>query len=249
VADREDHEILVYRPDGDLDFKFGSRGSEPGEFFRPTAVAFDAIGDRFFVTDKDNHRVQMFNSRGEFLGLFGSKGKLPGQFCFPWGIAVSLDGSHIAVADTRNHRIQLFDSTCNFIREFRIGDPRNWKEYRHLFDYPRGLAFNPSGGVLYVTDFNVNVVLQIDIHCFVGFVPLTPPGILYRPSGIAVDDAGNILVCDTRHNSLRIFSPDGRLRSQVDSIGPSPLSLPFDVTLMKAGALALLDNNGRITIL
>jgi tripartite motif-containing protein 71 len=145
VADRDQHQLIVYRPDGDLDFKFGTRGSAVGQFFRPTAVSFDAVNDRFLVADKDNHRIQIFNTRGEFLFLFGCKGSRPGQFLFPWGIAVSPDGHHIAVADTRNHRIQLFDGCGNFLRQFRVSDGHNWKDFRQIFDYPRGIAFNASG--------------------------------------------------------------------------------------------------------
>ena len=150
IADREEHQILVYHPDGELDFKVGSRGDAAGQFFRPTAVTYDVAGDRFFVSDKDNHRIQILSTRGEFLGLFGSKGNRPGQFFFPWGIAVSPDGAHIAVADTRNHRIQLFDSQGNFLRLFRVSDPKNWKDFRGIFDYPRGLAFNPTGKISFL---------------------------------------------------------------------------------------------------
>jgi len=150
IADRDKNEILVYGPDGDLHFKFGATGTAPGEFYRPTGLVYDGSLDRIFVTDKDNHRIQIFDAQGKLLSCFGSKGSLPGQFNYPWGIAVSPNGALIAVADTRNHRIQLFDSSCRFLRQFRVSDKKNWREFRSLFDYPRGLAFSLTGEFLFL---------------------------------------------------------------------------------------------------
>lgn len=133
VTDREQHEILIYAPEGDLVHSFGGRGSGHGKFNRPTGIAHDAVGDRFFVTDKDNQRVQAFTSQGKFLFAFGHRGKLDGQFCYPWGIAVCRTNGNIAVADSRNRRIQLFTSTGQFISKFGG------------MDYPRGVAFSLNG--------------------------------------------------------------------------------------------------------
>jgi DNA-binding beta-propeller fold protein YncE len=105
-----------------------------------------------------------------------------------------------------------------------------------------------SGDTLYVTDFNLHTVFQLDIM-FENFRPLTQPGILHRPSGLTVDDAGNIIVCDNRNNCLKIFGPDGRHLHNVFSFGSSsPLRDPVDITLMKSGSLAILDNNGRVSV-
>jgi len=145
VADREKHEILVFGPDGEFITRFGRRGRANGEFFRPTALAYDPVGDRILVSDKDNHRIQIFTAQGEFLSTFGSRGGQPGQFLFPWGIAVSGDGAFIAVADSRNHRIQLFTSEGRFIRQFRVTSGFNCKEFKSKFDYPRGIAFSLTG--------------------------------------------------------------------------------------------------------
>jgi DNA-binding beta-propeller fold protein YncE len=105
-----------------------------------------------------------------------------------------------------------------------------------------------SGDALYVTDFNLHVVFELDVHLR-HFFPLIPPGNLFRPSGLALDPAGNLIVADTRHNALKVFSPSGKLINQISSLGSSsPLDLPSDLTLMKAGFIAALDSNGRVTI-
>jgi len=146
IADREKNEIFVYAADGTLDMVIGGRGQQgPCQFFRPTGLAFDPVSDRIFITDKDNHRVVILNSRGQFLGTFGRKGQFPGQFMYPWGIAVSPDGSTIAVVDTRNHRLQFFDAAGQFLRQFAVCDRKNWKDHKHLWNYPRGITFNLTG--------------------------------------------------------------------------------------------------------
>jgi hypothetical protein len=38
---------------------WGSIGSGPGQFYRPTCIATDGTG-AIYVLDKDNHRIQKF---------------------------------------------------------------------------------------------------------------------------------------------------------------------------------------------
>jgi len=243
VPDREQHEILVYGPDGSLKGKVGrsgpKSGSGPGQFFRPVAVAYNEVLDRIYVSDKDNHRIQIFTGQGKFLKSFGRKGKYPGQLCFPWGIAVSRDGSFVAVADSRNHRIQIFDKDGFLVKVFN-GD----SEYQ----YPRGVCFNEDGTLLYLTDFKLHRVYELDLYS--GAYQLLFWN-LNRPSGISVDPAGNIIVCDTRRSSLRIIPKNARHGQGVREIkftGRRQIESPLDVICMPNGFVGLLDRNGRITI-
>ncbi|OXA52841.1 hypothetical protein Fcan01_12648 [Folsomia candida] len=196
--------LIVYQPDGALDFIVGQFGSGPGEFFRPVGLAYDVHSDRIFVSDKDNHRIQILNAKdGTFLGSFGRRG-------------------HLAV-----------------------------------FNYPRGLAFNLTGDTLFVSDFNLHQVNQLRFtDAKLTLLPFIPPGILYRPSGLQVDEAGNLIVADTRNNVLRVFTPTGILIRTITTIhGPlyananTSLSTPTDVAILpKSGFIAALDNDGRITV-
>jgi DNA-binding beta-propeller fold protein YncE len=137
VTDREQHQVLVYTHLGEPAFAFGQYGRNTGEFRRPCGIAYDACLDRVYVTDKDNHRVQVFNAVGVFMFSFGARGKKNGQFAFPWGIDVNRVGTLIVVADSRNHRLQLFNEHGTFMR--KIADRGVF------FDYPRGVAFDPTG--------------------------------------------------------------------------------------------------------
>ncbi|OXA53179.1 hypothetical protein Fcan01_12653 [Folsomia candida] len=204
VADRVNHTLIVYQPDGALDFTVGQEGDGPGAFFRPVALAYDVHSDRIFVSDKDNHRIQILNAKdGTFLGSFGRRG-------------------HLAV-----------------------------------FNYPRGLAFNLTGDTLFVSDFNLHQVNQLRFtDAKLTLLPFIPPGILYRPSGLQVDEAGNLIVADTRNNVLRVFTPTGILIRTITTVhgllyanANTRLSAPTDVAILpKTGFIAALDNDGRITV-
>jgi len=72
---------------------------------------------------------------------------------------------------------------------------------------------------------------------------------LYRPSGMDVDAQGNLLVCDTRNNRIRIFRPDGRPAGPpIDRVGGTGFELPLDLAVMRGGFIAALDLNGRIRV-
>jgi len=68
-----DHRIRVFRPDGTIIRKFGSKGSGDGQFDSPVDVAIDGDGN-IVVSDCNNHRIQMFRPDGTFIRKFGSNG-------------------------------------------------------------------------------------------------------------------------------------------------------------------------------
>jgi len=69
-----------------------------------------------------------------------------------------------------------------------------------------------------------------------------------RPQGITVDDIGNLLVCDSRKNCIRIVTTEGDLLSTVDRVGKYPLTVPADATIMRGGEVAVVDIFGRIRV-
>jgi len=103
-------------PAGTFLRKWGSQGSEDGQFFSPGGVAVDASGN-VFVADINNYRIQVFSSSGAFLSKWGSYGIEDGQFNSPRGVAVDAAETSF-VTDSVNHRIQVFDSIGTFLRKW-----------------------------------------------------------------------------------------------------------------------------------
>ncbi|HWP37591.1 MAG TPA: peptidyl-alpha-hydroxyglycine alpha-amidating lyase family protein [Gemmatimonadales bacterium] len=58
--------ILKFTKDGTLVASWGRRGTGPGEFDQPHALAMDSRG-RLFVGDRSNNRIQILDQTGRFL--------------------------------------------------------------------------------------------------------------------------------------------------------------------------------------
>jgi len=109
VADTYNHRVQVFSSNGIFLGKWGSLGTEDGEFNYPKGIAVDS-GGNVYVADTYNHRVQVFSSNGIFLGKWGSLGTEDGQFNYPHEVAVDKYNEVVYVADTYNNRIQAFEA-------------------------------------------------------------------------------------------------------------------------------------------
>ena len=96
-----------------LDFEWGSRGSEDGQFWNPRGVAVDASG-YVYVADMDNHRVQKFAPYAQFITKWGWYGTSDGNMISPSGVAVDSEGN-VYVTDRDNHRVQKFTADGEFL--------------------------------------------------------------------------------------------------------------------------------------
>ena len=65
VADTGNHRIQKFSSTGVFITKWGSFGSENGQFFSPMGIEVDASGD-VYIADTGNHRIQKFRSNGIF---------------------------------------------------------------------------------------------------------------------------------------------------------------------------------------
>ena len=71
----------------------GKKGTGPGEFDQPHALAFDSKG-RLFVGDRSNNRIQILDQDGKFLDAWT-------QFSRPSGIYIDANDT-IYVADSES---------------------------------------------------------------------------------------------------------------------------------------------------
>jgi streptogramin lyase len=98
VADGHDENsnarIVKFTKDGKFIKAWGKRGTAPGEFDTPHALAFDSKG-RLFVADRGNNRIQIFDQEGKFLEEWK-------QFSRPSGIYIDKNDV-IYVADSESN--------------------------------------------------------------------------------------------------------------------------------------------------
>ena len=200
--------------------EFGSGGAEAGQFWWPSALAFDSRS-RLYVTDEALNRVTIFSNSGGLLGTWGEPGAAPGRLNAPSGIVFDAD-DRLLLTDSGNHRIQSFTPD---------GAPLEcWGELGSgpgQFEFPWGVALDRQGNI-YVSDWGNDRVQKLDaagnyLDEFPrpGRVP-PPEDRISRPAGLSVDDEGNIYVADWGNERVRVLSPEGELLATLsgDSVTP-----------------------------
>ncbi len=117
VLDTKQAAVLRYnRNNLALTGRFGSRGTDYGQFNHPTTLVVNNNGE-ILVNDALNFRIQIFSPTGEFLRAFGKAGDSPGYFSRPKGIAVDSD-NNIYVVDTLFDNVQIFDANGALLLSF-----------------------------------------------------------------------------------------------------------------------------------
>lgn len=150
VVDSELHTVFVFNLSGQLLFKFGGRGTGPGEFNFPTHIAAGPAG-HWLVTDSLNCRIQVFSARGDFISQFGSSGDTSGHFGRPKGVAADTFG-HIYVADAVFDNVQIFDASGRLLLNFCQGG-----DGPDGLSLPAGLAIGPDNSIYVADGYNHRV--------------------------------------------------------------------------------------------
>ena len=106
--------IVKFSKDGKFIMTWGKKGSAPGEFNIPHALAFDSKG-RLFVADRGNNRIQIFDQNGKYMDQWQ-------QFSRPSGISID-QNDVIYVADSESGSVAKDHAAWK--RGIRIGSAKN----------------------------------------------------------------------------------------------------------------------------
>ncbi|HEY6307157.1 MAG TPA: peptidyl-alpha-hydroxyglycine alpha-amidating lyase family protein [Candidatus Angelobacter sp.] len=104
--------IVKFSKDGKFIKAWGKKGTGPGEFDTPHAIAMDSKG-RIFVGDRANNRIQIFDQDGKFIAEWK-------QFGRPSGIFIDKHDV-IYVADSESRA----DNHPGWKRGIRVGSAKN----------------------------------------------------------------------------------------------------------------------------
>ncbi len=166
--------------------QIGARLEQPG-----TLVS---DGTRMYLSSPNDHhvwvvtadKVKVYAGTGE-AGFAGDGGKAAeAKLRNPSGLALDAAGN-LFVADTKNHRVRKVEMATGLITTvWPVGEVDE-------ASLPAGLAMGPDG-MLYAADGGVNKVWRIDVGT--GAAEVAVGEGLSRPSGVAFDGQGRLLVVD-----------------------------------------------------
>lgn len=248
VADTANHTIRLINETGEVSTLAGKAavtGTYDGTgaaalFNQPAGLAIDSAGT-IYVADVENHAIRKVTPAGEvslLAGLPGTSGPVDGapstaRFKTPFGVALGADGT-LYVADTGNNAIRKVTPSGEVFT--LAGTPgasaaaTDGTGPDAGFNSPLGLALDAAGNV-YVADTGNHTIRKI-----------TPAGVtttiagkagtsgttdnapalsarFARPSGIALDAAGNIYIADTGNHVIRKLDASGNVSRVAGKFG------------------------------
>ena len=238
VSDYDNDRVQVFSSKGEHLATIGSKEAGTSEFNRPCGVEVSEENNNIIVVDKIC-RVQIFTETGEFIRSFGSKGRDNGQLVDPTGLALDTDGN-IIVTDCGSGQVKVFSWNGVWMKSFDCGGRPD-----HCVAH---------GDRYYVSSYSDDCIKVFDksgtFLCEYG-ARGSSPGEFSRPTGLAVDKAGNLIVCDSSNNRVQVLQMDGTFVGSfgVRGEGMGQFSSPNSVAVMKDGKIVVCDgNNNRIHI-
>lgn len=240
VADWSNHCVYIFNDEDQFVRKFGSYGSNNGQFCHPRGIAFDNH-DHLYVVDTDNHRIEKFDTGGNYLLQFGGKGACDGQLTKPFGVTVH--NEKVYIAEHNNNRISVFQTNGRFCTTFGSDQLSN----------PRDVTVGVDNHLL-VTDSGNNciVIYTPDGHYVRKFgTPGSGRGQLNKPFSLTTDSNGFIIVTDTYNYRVSIFDKYGNFIHSFGSRGSAngKFNSAVGIALSPNGGIYVSDtDNKRIQI-
>lgn len=149
VTDTLRDKIFVLDSEGRVLRSFGERGTEPGQFNYPVAIAL--YHRSLYVVDAMNFRVQVLDLQGSPLTQFGMPGDGSGSFAKPKSVALDSEG-HVYVVDSLFEVVQVFDRNGRFLLAFGGTGTGPGQ-----FELPTGIFVDPADRIYVADSFNHRV--------------------------------------------------------------------------------------------
>lgn len=267
VADSKNNRICVFDSDGRFLFEFGGLGVrkplpgikatwKPGLLDYPLGMDVDDAGN-LYVADFYNNQIQVFTARGEPIRVFPDPTKRTGKG------SSGIGGKGIAVTDvdvrgrtvyaTDTYQIFSFDTSGALLGQFSKPGTGSAD-----LSHPNGIATAPDG-TIYVADTNHSRVLAFTPEGKLKWatgrprrgVQDTQISVFELPRGIAVTDAGSLLIADTFGFNITVLTPGGDLVRTYSARGvqPGAVNFPNGVDVRDDLILVADRGNNRVQVL
>jgi DNA-binding beta-propeller fold protein YncE len=184
---------------------------------KPYGVVVDSRG-RIYAADTYVGAVFIFNLETHQVDFI--RNGFEARFKTIIGLAID-DNDRLFVVDADLRQVNVFDA--NHKLESAFGSD--------VLERPTGAALDAENRLLYVVDTGKNQVAVFDADSFkvlhtIGTGPKRDvdedPGVLLKPTMVALDHDGNVYVADTLNNRIQIFDADGHFVTMFGKQGDAP---------------------------
>ena len=172
-------------------------GSGPKHFNQPSGIAVN--GEFVYVCDTNNCRVRILDScHLDVIGEFRHDDMRPID------IAINKGGKYLYILDCKNRKVCIFrEGNHELLRTIDL------KESQYLnLRKPVGICVDTKN-FIYITDQQKHGVMVVDatgnFKMFFG-IQGSNEGEFNSPSGIDIDNQGNVYVCDSENKRVQVFS-------------------------------------------
>jgi DNA-binding beta-propeller fold protein YncE len=183
----------------------------------PNGIAIDSKG-KVYVADSKVRAVFIVDTETSKYEMI--KNGSDARFQWLTGLAID-DSDRLFVADSGLHHILVFDANRKIEGTIAEG----------MYD-PGNIAIDNENRLLYVTDAEQDLVLVYDSDPPYKLLrkigkegtkhTSTMQGELAKPTGIAVDQDGNVFVADTLNDRIQVFDADGNFVRAFGKAGDGP---------------------------
>lgn len=236
VSDTNNHRIQVFTLNGTYIGQWGALGAGNGQLNAPGGIAIAESTGTVYVADYGNNRVQYFSALGAYAGKWGTFGVGNGQFTGPNGIAFHAPTGTVYVSEFGGNRVQYFTAAGVFLGKWGSNS---------VFSSPGAVAVDPDANRVFVTEYNGGEVQRFSLA---GDAQASwtenRPGVLFsQPAGVAVDDAGRVIVAD-RTAPISVFDASGKRLGGfgVSGLGPGEFQSPYSVATGDDGLVLVCDS-------
>lgn len=183
----------------------------------PNGVAIDSKGKAYVADSKVRAIFIVDVETGEYQMI---KNGVDARFQWLTGLAID-DADTLYAADSGLHHVLVFGPNHRYESVVSEG----------MYD-PGGLAIDNENRLLYVTDAEQDLVLVYDADPPYKLLrkigkpdtkhTSTVPGQFARPTGVAVDQDGNVYVSDTFNDRIEVFDAEGKFIRTFGKAGDGP---------------------------
>jgi len=233
--------------------KFGTLGSDNGQFTTPRGIAVDPAGN-VYVTDASGDtrgQIQKFDANGNFIARLGQNNGTAQGFISAYGITTDSSGNVYATdgaVEAAGNVVKKFNSSGVF--QFAFGATVS---AGGQFQLAAGIAIDSSGNI-YVADSIAGVVRKFSsTGTSIGTIGSSGSGDgqFSGPVGIAIDSANNLYVADSGNNRIQKFNSAGTFVTKwgTNGTGNGEFSSPQGVAVDNAGTVYVADTgNNRVQL-